>query len=199
MTLRNRNQLLYTCRISRRPGPIPASDCTLRMRGVYPQNGGGLFNRINIQIHRNRLAITAAEHALQQLGWACIDFLVRYVGRHIDKVAGTGLGREFKMITPAHPGTTPDDINHALKMPVVMRAGFCIGMYRDRSGPKFLGSDAGKVDGGLSVHARRLCRIAIELVAANHPNAVVLPAQSMAVVRITMVMAVVVAVVVTMV
>src|SRR5262245_60333119 len=58
---------------------------------------------------------------------------------------------------------------------MMMGAGLGIGMDTDRAGPDLLRPDAGGVDCGGAVHAGGLCRIGVELVAFDHPYAVVPP------------------------
>ena len=58
---------------------------------------------------------------------------------------------------------------------MVMRAGLGIGMDADRAGPDLLRADPGGVDRGGAVHAGGLRGIGIELVALDHPHAVVPP------------------------
>ena len=60
-------------------------------------------------------------------------------------------------------------------MAVVMRTSFSICVNGDRTRPQLLGTHAGKINGGLAVHTRRLCGVAVELVALDDTNTVVLP------------------------
>ena len=74
------------------------SDTTVRMRGVYPEHRSRFFNRFNSQVYSHGLTVTAAQYALQRFGWAGIDLLMRHVGRHVNKIARSGLGSEFKVL-----------------------------------------------------------------------------------------------------
>src|SRR5579862_8843696 len=56
-----------------------------------------------------------------------------------------------------------------------MRAGFGVGVDVDRAGPDLLRADAGEIDRRGAVHARRLRRVGVELVARDHLDAVLLP------------------------
>jgi hypothetical protein len=145
------------------------------MRGIDPQHLLRLFYRLDVQVHRNRLAIAAAQHALQHLGRAGVDFLVRNVGGHIDEVTRPGLRRELQMAAPAHACTALDDVDHTLQMAVMVRPGFGLGVDSHGAGPKLLSAHAGKVDRGLAIHVRCLGRVGVELVSRNHPHAIVLP------------------------
>jgi hypothetical protein len=145
------------------------------MRGINPQHLLRLFYRLDVQVHRDRLAIAAAQHALQHLGRAGVDFLVRNVGGHVDEVARPGLRRELQMSAPAHACTALDDVDHALQMAVMVRPGFGVGVDGHGAGPQLLSVHASKVDRGLAIHARCLGRVGVEPVARNHPHAIVLP------------------------
>jgi hypothetical protein len=59
-----------------------------RMRRVHPQHLLWLLNRLDVQIHRYRLAVAAAEDAFERLGGAGVDFLV---GHARPSACGRGL------------------------------------------------------------------------------------------------------------
>src|SRR6478672_5297562 len=61
------------------------------VRRVDPAHRLGLLHRLDVEVDRPRLAVAAAEHALQPLGRAGVDLLVRHVGRDVDEVARSGL------------------------------------------------------------------------------------------------------------
>src|SRR5215813_12863040 len=50
-----------------------------------------------------------------------------------------------------------------------------IGLNAHRACPDFLCTDAGKIDGGLALHARRLGCVWIECITRDHTDAVMLP------------------------
>ncbi len=104
-----------------------------------------------------------------------VDLLVRHVGRHIDEVAGAGLGDELQLVAPAHAGAALHDVDHALEVAVVMGAGLGVGVDGDRAGPQLLGADAGEIDGRGAVHARRLGGVGVERSGGDDPHAVVFP------------------------
>ena len=56
------------------------------MDRVYPVHILRFFYRFDIQIHNSRFLATSTENALQNLIRTGIDFLVRYVGWHVDKI-----------------------------------------------------------------------------------------------------------------
>src|SRR5206468_2896899 len=94
-----------------------------RMRRVDPPHILRRLRRLDVQVDRHRLAVAAHQHAFERLGRAGVDLLVRHEGRHVDEVAGTGLGGELQVLAPAHARAALDDVDHALQRPVVMRAG----------------------------------------------------------------------------
>ena len=91
------------------------------------------------------------------------------------KSPGAGLGDEFEMLAPAHARLAAHHVDHAFERAVMMRAGLGVGVDVDGAGPDLLRADAGGIDGGLAVHARRLRRVGIERVARDDAHAVVLP------------------------
>ncbi len=54
-----------------------------------------LLNGFNVEVHRDGLAVTSAQHALEGLGGAGVDFLVRDIRGHVNKVTGSGLCGEL--------------------------------------------------------------------------------------------------------
>src|SRR5205807_862441 len=110
-----------------------------------------------------------------RLAGAGIHFLMRNIGRHIDKIAGAGFVDELEMVAPAHPRASADDIEHAFELAMVLRAGLRVRLYDDGPGPKLAGAGLGVSDGGGARHARRLRRVHVQLVGMNDADAVVFP------------------------
>jgi len=148
----------------------------MAVHGIDPQHGLRLFDRLDVEIDRHRLAVRAHQHTFQHFVATRIDLLMRHVRRHIDEIAGTGLRGELQMLAPAHPRLALHHIDDALEVAVMMRAGLGVGPDRHRAGPQFLRAGAREIDRGLAVHARRRRHVGIELVAGDDANAVVLPA-----------------------
>ena len=119
-------------------------------------------------------SLRTSTHSSVSVG-AGVDLLVRHVGRHVDEVARPGLGDELQRLAPAHARPALDDVDHAFQRAVVVGAGLGVGVDVHRAGPQLVGADAGEVDGGLAVHARRLRGVRVEPVAGNDAHAVVLP------------------------
>jgi len=66
-------------------------------------------------------------------------------------------------------------IDDAFQFAVMVRAGLGIGLNAHRACPNFLRTDAGKIDSGLTLHARRLGCVWIECMTRDHTNAIMLP------------------------
>jgi hypothetical protein len=142
---------------------------------VDPGHVFRLLHRLDVEVDHHRLVVAAHQHALQGLVGRGVDLLVRHVRRHIDEVAGPGLGGEFQLLAPAHPGAAADHIDHALQRSVVMRAGLGAGVDVHRAGPQLLRPDPGEVDRRRAVHAERLGRVGVERAAGDDPDAGMLP------------------------
>ena len=145
------------------------------MRRVDPEHLLGLFRRLYIEVHRHRLAVGAHQHAFQHLVAAGVDLLVRHVGRDVDEVARTRFGDELKVLAPAHPRASFQDVDDAFEVTMVVSAGLGIGMDRHGARPDLLRADAGEVDGRLAIHAGRLRRVRVERPGRDDPDAPVLP------------------------
>src|SRR5271163_5064742 len=108
---------------------------------------------------------------------------MRYIGRDVDEIARAGLGDEFEPLAPTHPRLALHDIDDALEMSMMMRAGLGVGVDRHRARPELLGAHAREIYRRLAVHAGRLRRVAVERIAGDHAHAVVLPGGRVGIVR----------------
>src|SRR6476660_6180554 len=121
--------------LSRHPTPLPKYFSDRRLRGsvapnparssallllvripmdrIDPEHGLGLLDRLDVEIDRDRLAVTAHQHAFQHLVAAGVDLLMRHVRRHEDEIAGVGLGGELQLLAPARPRLALHDIDDA--------------------------------------------------------------------------------------
>src|SRR5690242_6636256 len=107
----------------------------MTVHGVDPQYRLRLLYRLDVEIDRDRLAVTAHQHAFQNLVAAGVDLLMRHVRRHEDEIAGAGFRSELQLLAPAHPRLALHHIDDAFKMAVMMRAGLGVGADRDRARP----------------------------------------------------------------
>src|SRR5580765_3732765 len=126
---------------------------SLRVGGVDPPHRLGLLDRLDVEVDRDRLAVAAAEHALERLVAAGVDLLVRHPRRDVDEVARPGLGGELERLAPAHPRPPLDDVDDAFERAVMMRPGLRAGMDVHRASPELLRADAREVDRRLAVHS----------------------------------------------
>src|SRR6516225_7363055 len=112
---------------------------------VLPQH---LFRRLywrDVKIDDDGLLARAHQYAFERLVAARIDLLVRHIGRHVDEIAGAGLGDKFQMLAPSHPRPALDHENDAFELAVMMCPGLRIGVDGDGAGPQLLGAGAGAV------------------------------------------------------
>src|SRR5476651_1756850 len=98
------------------------------MRWIDPVDLFDLFGRCDVEVDGDGLVVGADQHAFERLGVRGVDLLVRDIRRHIDEVAGSGLGGELELVAPAHAGAALHNVDHALEMAVVMRAGLGVGV-----------------------------------------------------------------------
>src|SRR5215469_3601868 len=133
------------------------------------------LDRLDVEIDNDRLIVAAHQYAFECLVGRRVDLLVWHIGRHKDEITGSGFGDEFQSLAPAHSGAALQYINDALEMAVVMGPGLGVGVDLDRAGPDLLRPDPREIDRRGAVHARRLRRVGVELVARDHLDAVRLP------------------------
>src|SRR6266851_1498606 len=156
--------------------PSPRFRLTVLMRmgvdRIDPVDGLRLLDRGDVEIDDDRFLVAAHEDAFERLRGAGVDLLMRHVRRHVDEIARSRLGDEFKPIAPAHAGPPLDDIDDALERAVMMRPGFRVGVDGDRAGPQLLRAGAGEVDRRGARHARCLRRVGVEILHADDAHAV---------------------------
>ena len=78
---------------------------------------------------------------------------MRKIGRNKHKIARSGFIGEFQVFAPAESRAAFDDVEHRLKIAVMMRAGLGIGLDGDGSGPDLRGAGARVIDGCGPRHA----------------------------------------------
>jgi eukaryotic-like serine/threonine-protein kinase len=129
----------------------------------------------NIQIDDNRLLAAAHDYGLDRLVFARIQFLMRNVGRYVNKVSRSCLVNELQMVSPTKARSPAHDVDHGFQFSVVMRPGLGIRMHHHRSRPQLLRTHPRVRDRFSARHAGRLRSIRIKLSAANNPEAVFFP------------------------
>src|SRR5262245_45873330 len=142
---------------------------------IDPRHLLGLLHRLDVEVDDDRLVVAAHQHAFERLVRAGVDLLVRHERRHVDEVAGPGLGHELEVLAPAHARSSAHHVDDAFQFAVVMRPGLGVGLGAYGSGPDLLRADARVVDRRLAVHAGRLRRVGIERGSRDHADAIVLP------------------------
>src|SRR5579862_1653332 len=106
---------------------------TRRVKCVVPADFGRLFGALDLQIHYNRVLPAADHHGLHGSLRTRIQFLVRHIGRDVDKVPGIGLGEVFQIFAPPKSSAAAHDIQHGLEIAMMMRSG--LGVRGDHDGP----------------------------------------------------------------
>jgi uncharacterized protein YjbJ (UPF0337 family) len=154
-----------------------------RVHGVNPKHRFRFLHRLDVQVYRNRLTITAHQNAFEDFVPAGIDLLVRNVGRDENEITRIGFRRKLQMLAPSHSRLALDDVDDAFEMTVMMCAGLGVRPDRHGASPKFLRADAGEVDRGLAIHAGRRGHVGIKLITGNNANAIMLPALMFVLVR----------------
>ncbi len=136
---------------------------------------GSGFRALNIEVDHDRFLATADDDGFDGHVAISVEFLVRDVGRHVDKIARSSLIDKFEVIAPTEPGSAFDNIEDGFEFAVVMRSGFRVGMHDDGASPKFLRTHARMGNGFGACHTARLRSIGVEFAGANDANAVPLP------------------------
>ena len=152
----------------------------ISLRGLWMQvvDPSDFFRRLdvrNFKIDHDRFLPASHEHAFERLIDAGVDFLVWNKRRDVDEITGPGFSRELELITPTHASLALDDVDHALKLAVMMSSRFCVGMYAHSSGPQLRSAGSSVSDCSGSIHSRSLRRIGVEFVRADDTNSVMFP------------------------
>jgi hypothetical protein len=137
---------------------------------VYPVD---LLRRLggwNVKVDDNSLLVAAHHDAGKRFVLARINLLMGYERGHVNEIALPSFGNEFEVLSPPHPRSATDHVDHALQFPVVMGAGFGARMDRGGTCPQLIGASGGVCNSRCTCHTRRLGGIKIELVMSNYPN-----------------------------
>ena len=145
------------------------------MDGIDPGHLLRRFYGRDIQVDDHRILPTADQDATERLVPAGIDLLMGHKRRHVDEIAGSCLRHELQAITPPHPRSPADDVDHALEIAMVMGAGFRVGMNRDRASPQLAGPRGRVGESRRSRHAGRLGSIQIQRRTGDDADTVVTP------------------------
>src|SRR5215831_3913478 len=96
--------------------PKRARAASSAMDRVPPQDLLGRLDRFDVEINDDRLLAGTHQNAFEHLVAAGVDFLVRYIRRHVDKIARARLGGKFQLLAPSHPRPAPDHEDDAFEV-----------------------------------------------------------------------------------
>lgn len=148
----------------------------MRMYRINPVDFLWIFYWIDVRdVHYDRFVVGSNQNAFQHIVGIGINFLMRNIGRNENKIAWSGLGDVFEMISPSHTRFASKNKDDAFQCTMVMNACLRIGLDCDRSCPDFLRSNTRVIDRCLTEHSRRLRGVGVKLIAFYHANAVVFP------------------------
>src|SRR5215472_18087991 len=99
------------------PWSVPAR-CLSRVDRINPGDGARVLYRFDVQVYDYGFVVAAHQNALEHLVSGRIDFLVRNVRRHIDKVAWAGFRDIFETFAPAHAGPSANHVDDTFKRPM---------------------------------------------------------------------------------
>jgi hypothetical protein len=92
-----------------------------------------------------------------------------------NKVAWSGFGNIFELVSPPHPSLATQNENNAFQCAVMMHTRFGVGLDGDRPSPDFLCSNTRMIDRCLTKHTWCLRGVGVELIAFYHTDPIVLP------------------------
>src|SRR5215207_1719206 len=128
----------------------------MRMDSVDPGCLLRRLHRLYIEVNNDGLLIITYHDAGQRFVTARINLLMGNERRHIDEVARPSFGYEFEVLSPPHPRTATDYVDHALQFSVVMGTGFGVRVDLDGTRPQLVCASRGLRNGCRPRHARRL-------------------------------------------
>lgn len=144
---------------------------------VHPYYFLGRLDGGDVEVDDYWFLPAANHYAFERLIGTRIDLLMRDEWRHVNEVTRRRLGHELELLAPSHSRAPLNDVDHALELAVMMRAGLGVCMNRDSACPKLACACPRVSDRRRSVHARRLRRVRVELARMNDANAFVLPVE----------------------
>src|SRR3984885_13035672 len=125
----------------------------LAVQVIDPAYRLGPLHRLYFEVVHQPGLPAARQNTVKLQVLAGIDLLVRNIGRHVDEIAGPGLGDEFEPISPAHACDAGNDIDHALQVAVMMWPGLGPGIDGHRAGPELRRPGAFGRHRGAPLHA----------------------------------------------
>ena len=145
------------------------------MHVVDPSNFFWRLGGWNVEVDNDRFLSASHERAFKRLIGAGVDLLMRNKRWDVDEVALAGFSGELQPITPTHASLALDDIDHALKLAMVMRSRLCVGMNAYSTGPELRSARSRVSYCGRAIHPGSLRSVRVEFAGVNDPNSVVFP------------------------
>src|SRR5580704_4483736 len=108
---------------------------TLFVQVVDPAYEFRNLHRRDVEIDDQPLLATSGQHAAQLHLLARVDFLMRYVGGHVDEIPRPRLGDEFQPLAPAQACKAADYVDHAFEIAVMVHSRLRFRLDGDRAGP----------------------------------------------------------------
>src|ERR1700733_8430946 len=143
----------------------------LAVQVIDPAYRLGPLHRLYFEVVHQAGLPAARQNTVKLQVLAGIDLLVRYIGRHVNEITGPGLGDEFEPISPAQACDAAHNIDHALQVAVMMRAGLGPGIDGHRAGPELRRARAIGRHRRATLHAKGLRGIGIEFARRDDPHA----------------------------
>jgi hypothetical protein len=143
-----------------------------RLAGSAGVCGLGSFQ---VQIHDDRILTASYHDRFARFVDPGVDFLVRHIRRHVNEISRTGFLAEFQSIAPPHARAAAHDVENRLEFAVMVRPGFSVRIYDDRTGPQFGSAGARVRDGGFPGHARSLGSVRVERAGSDDFDSVLFP------------------------
>jgi len=133
------------------------------------------LHRRDVEIDDQPLLATSGQHAAQLHLLARVDFLMRYVGGHVDEIPRPRLGDEFQPLAPAQARKAADHVDHAFEIAVMVRSRLRFRLDGDRAGPQFPGTGACSRDRRAPLHAECLRGGIVQLIGPDDSHALGAP------------------------
>ena len=132
---------------------------------------------LDVQIHNHGILPASDDHCFARHIWAGITFLMGDVGRNVNEISRICLIAELQTIAPAHAGPASHDVDHRLKLAVMVGSGFRVGLNHYSASPQLAGACTHIRYGGSPRHSGSLGCVGIQFPGSHNFHAVLLPVQ----------------------
>jgi hypothetical protein len=96
---------------------------------------GSPLGTLEIKIHYDWILPAAHHDGFAWLISPRIDLLVWNIGRHVNEVTWAGFIDKLQPVSPPHASPAPNNVEHRLEIPMMMRPRFGIRRYKYGTGP----------------------------------------------------------------